>query len=196
MVAVPLDTYRQGLNLSTLTIFSTTFLLMMALLIQFIRTSFSAVRMIRHQTGTCLTKGYLLVLLLPLTFVISRALPNPNFSDGAAKTLNSLNRSDEMVLGAADEIAKISGEYEDSDSGRNRELRILAKVPFASLDLSGAQLRILNDSLLFEFGGPLTLNRWGFSVSGVKGKSPSLLPKSYNLRSISPEIIVFEDPTD
>jgi len=197
LVAFSFDPYRQGQNFNTLTIFSSTFLLTMAALVQFSRTLFCAARVIRYRAGRHNPKRYLFILLLlPLTFAIGRALPEPSFTDGAARRLTDLNRSDEMVTTVAEELGKLAGSHENSGTTREWESHVLAKAPFAKLNLKGVELRILNDSLLFEFGGPLTLNRWGFAISSVKGKPPSIPPDRFNLRPASREIVVFEGPID
>lgn len=197
LVAFSYDPYRQGRNFNTLTIFSSTFLLIMAALVQFFRTLFSAMRVIRYRAGRLQPKRYLFILLLlPLIFVVGRALPNPSFSDGAAHSLIKLNRSDEMVAAVAEEIGKLAGPHENAGTTREWELRVVAKAPFAELDLRGVELRVLDDTLLFEFGGPLTLNRWGFAISSVKGKAPSIPPDRFNHRPVSREIVVFEEPAD
>jgi hypothetical protein len=197
MVAWRWDIYRQGLNLSTFSVFSLTFLLMAAFVIQFFRTLFSAGRMIRYQTSRRLPKWHLFILLLlPLTFVICQTIPAPGFSDGAARALRRLNISDQLVAVVAEDFSIPKENDEDPYGLPKKWSRISAKAPLTQLKFDHPDLKVLDETLIFEFGGPLTLNRWGIAVSGIKGKSPSIPPNRFNLRSASQEIVVFEESTD
>lgn len=181
------------MNLGTIGPISPAMLLILALPVLFFRILSSAIRVIRYQATRKLPKRHLLILLLfPAACVVP--YPLPTLVDGAARTLRELHGSEQMLAVVAGELASRSPD-EGSEAKEERNARILAKAPFSRLHLKYADLRILNDSLLIEFGSPIAF-RWGFSVSGIPEKSPSLPEGCFNLRTVSKEITVFEGPTD
>jgi len=123
--------------------------------------------------------------------MIARIVKIPSFTDGAVHALSQLNISDQLVAATAEEIAKPKNDYWRLDA--DRAFQIITRDPFSKLNLKYADLAIRESSLLIEFGGPLA-DRWGFSISGIKGHAPMTPEGSSDLRTVSKEIIVFWGP--
>ena len=196
IVLIPLDSYRQGLNFGTISAFSSTMLLIWALPILFVRILFTVGRMIKYQISRKLPLQHLWILLFfPLACIIPSRLPSLCLADGVTQTLRKLNQSKQMIAAVAKELGAFKEQAGFREEYKERNARLLATPPFSSLDLKYTDLRILDNSQLFEFGGPLAF-RWGFSVSAIQGQPPALPENCFNIRSVSKEIVVFEGPAD
>lgn len=184
--------YRHGLHLETVTFISFPRLIFLALVPVIVMTFILWLRLLRDNFRRNLPKRRLLLLFLfPATFIIPRIVKIPSFTDGAAHALSQLNISDQLVAATAEEIAKPKNDYWRLDS--DRSFQIMTRDPFSKLNLKYADLAIRESSLLIEFGSPLA-DRWGFSISGIKGHAPRTPEGSSDLKTVSKEIIVFWGP--
>ena len=193
IIGMFLDYYRHGLQLETTGVLSSTTFFTLAIPILFIRALTSTFRVIGDHSNRRLQKKHLLITLLFPVALFPYFVKVPNFTYGAAQTLRKLSISDQLVAAAAREIAKPRENNWTLEDGRTRQ--ILATDPFSRLKLRYAHLRIINSSLIFGFGSPIA-NRWGFAISGEKGKAPTLPSYGVDPKMVSSEIFVFTDISD
>ncbi len=194
IVGLLFDYYRHGIDLDTTGAFSSTMLLILAIPVLLCLAIVSASQMLRTPLGSKPNNLWIL-LALPAAFAIPTILNVPVFTDGAARTLRGLNLSEELVTATSEELAKPQDRYDDWGARGERWTQISKKYPFSKLGLRSPHLSILKSSLLFEFGSPIA-DRWGFSISGTKGQSPSIPGNCSDLRTVSKEIVVFRGPPD
>ena len=187
-----LDYYRHGLQLETTGVFSSTFLVTLSLPVFFCLCVVSASRFFNNRS-VGKQKQLFIILLLPAACAIPSLLKIPKFSDGAALAIRKLNISDQLVTAVADELAKPREDPWDLKPDNMKE--ILEKDPFSRLGLSSARLQFCESSLVFDFGNRIE-DRWGFSISGVKNKPPSMPSYGSNPKMVSKEILVYTGPSD
>jgi hypothetical protein len=194
IIALRLDYYRHGINLQTNGAFSSTTILLLVVLILFCIAVASAVPMLCAPLRS-FSQKLTIVLFFPAVLFSPRLLNVPGFVDGAARTLRQLDISDELVMGVSEEIKKPVDEINKWWLETERTQQILSQPAFSKLGLKYAKLGFRDNCLLFEFGSPIA-DRWGFAISSIRGKPPSIPPDRFNLRPVSREIVVFEGPID
>lgn len=187
-----LDYYRHGLKLETTGLFCSTSLFTLSLPVVFCLCVVSASRFFNNRS-VGKQKQLFIILLLPVACAIPSLLKIPKFSDGAVYTLRKLNISDQLVKAVAVELAKPREDPWDLEPDNMKE--ILEKDPFSRLGLTTARLQFCESSLVFDFGNRIE-DRWGFSISGVNNKSPSIPSYGSNPKMVSKEILVYTGPSD
>ncbi|RYD23386.1 MAG: hypothetical protein EOP88_04345 [Verrucomicrobiaceae bacterium] len=137
------------------------------------------------------------ILLLPACICLPYYLGIPSFLDGMERRFRNAGVSDEWVSIAANEskMPREGGSPVEIEDYARRE-KIITSHPFDALSVESIPRIIARDSsLIFRFGGFLS-PRWGFSISGVEGKEPSMPSDSFDKRQISTEVVVFNIPND
>jgi hypothetical protein len=196
IIVVSLDEYRHGLSFDTLGAFSSWMLLTLAILVFLILALVSGIRLIRDILAKRQPPASLLLLLmLPAALIFPLESWTLGFTDGAAHTLKKLGISDQLVIAAAEELAKPHDRYKDWSAKDQLWLELKKKPPFSKLDVRYPHLSILGSCLVFEFGSPIA-NRWGFSISSEKDNPPLTPQGATQHRSVSTEIVVFAGPPD